>query len=104
MFAQGEALAFGGRLGLEWDGMIDALSRSVVGSPLLAYKTEMLKARDWTAAADVEGFCDPDQLARALVGRHATGRPAATTSWSVGRFDAFLMSQLTGDVSARVFR
>jgi 3-hydroxyisobutyrate dehydrogenase-like beta-hydroxyacid dehydrogenase len=50
----GEALAFGSRLGLGWEAMIDAMTRSVAGSPLLAYKATMLKARDWTPAADID--------------------------------------------------
>ncbi|WP_338661662.1 NAD(P)-dependent oxidoreductase [Pararoseomonas sp. SCSIO 73927] len=71
----GEALAFGGRLGLDWDGMIDALSRSVVGSPLLAYKTEMLKARDWTPAADVDLVAKDLDLALAVGGREGAPMP-----------------------------
>jgi 3-hydroxyisobutyrate dehydrogenase len=62
----GEALAFGGRLGLDWDQMIDALASSVVGSPLLAYKTDMLKARDWTPAADVDLVAKDLDLALAV--------------------------------------
>jgi 3-hydroxyisobutyrate dehydrogenase len=62
----GEALAFGGRLGLEWDGMLDALSRSVAGSPLLAYKVEMLKARDWAPAADLDLVAKDLDLALAV--------------------------------------
>lgn len=50
----GEALAFGGRLGLTRETMLAALSQSVAGSPLLAYKVEMLKARDWTPSADID--------------------------------------------------
>ena len=50
----GEALAFGGKLGLEWNAMVDAFSRSVVASPLLSYKIDMLKARDWRPAADID--------------------------------------------------
>ena len=49
-----EALAFGARHGLDWTTMVDALAGSVVASPLLAYKTEMLKARDWQAAASID--------------------------------------------------
>jgi 3-hydroxyisobutyrate dehydrogenase len=50
----GEALAFGRRLGLDWSTMVDALGASVVASPLLAYKMEMMKARDWTPAASID--------------------------------------------------
>ncbi|MBP0447185.1 NAD(P)-dependent oxidoreductase [Roseomonas sp. SSH11] len=71
----GEALAFGGRLGLEWDSMIDALSRSVVASPLLAYKAEMLKARDWTPAADVDLVAKDMDLALAVGQREGVPMP-----------------------------
>jgi len=71
----GEALAFGGRLGLEWDAMLDALSRSVAGSPLLAYKVDMLKARDWTPAADVDLVAKDVDLALAVGLREGAPMP-----------------------------
>jgi 3-hydroxyisobutyrate dehydrogenase-like beta-hydroxyacid dehydrogenase len=71
----GEALAFGGRLGLGWEGMIDALSHSVVASPLLAYKAEMLKARDWTPAADVDLVAKDLDLALAVGGQEGAPMP-----------------------------
>jgi 3-hydroxyisobutyrate dehydrogenase-like beta-hydroxyacid dehydrogenase len=71
----GEALAFGGRLGLEWDAMIDALSRSVAGSPLLAYKVEMLKARDWTPAADIDLVAKDVDLALSVARREGATLP-----------------------------
>ena len=71
----GEALAFGGRLGLEWDGMLDALSRSVAGSPLLAYKVDMLKARDWTPAADVDLVAKDVDLALSVGQREGVPMP-----------------------------
>jgi 3-hydroxyisobutyrate dehydrogenase-like beta-hydroxyacid dehydrogenase len=71
----GEALAFGGRLGLEWDAMIDALSRSVAGSPLLAYKVEMLKARDWTPAADIDLVAKDVDLALSVAQREGATLP-----------------------------
>jgi AcrR family transcriptional regulator len=37
-----------------------------------------------TARADVEGFCDAQQLARNLTARYATGRPAAATGGETG--------------------
>jgi 3-hydroxyisobutyrate dehydrogenase len=71
----GEALAFGGRLGLDWTQMIDALSRSVVASPLLGYKAEMLKARDWTPAADVDLVAKDLDLALAVGQREGAPMP-----------------------------
>ena len=71
----GEALAFGSRLGLDWEGMIDALSHSVVASPLLAYKAEMLKARDWTPAADVDLVAKDLDLALAVGQREGAPMP-----------------------------
>jgi 3-hydroxyisobutyrate dehydrogenase len=50
----GEAIAFGTTLGLPRATVVDALAQSVVASPLLAYKAEALKARDWTPAASVD--------------------------------------------------
>ena len=71
----GEALAFGGRLGLDWSAMVDALSHSVVASPLLAYKAEMLKARDWTPAADVDLVAKDLDLALAVGQREGAPMP-----------------------------
>ncbi|MBB5696214.1 NAD(P)-dependent oxidoreductase [Muricoccus pecuniae] len=73
----GEALAFGARLGLDWEGMVDALSRSVVASPLLAYKAEMLKARDWTPAADLDLVAKDLDLALSVGGREGAPMPLA---------------------------
>ena len=50
----GEALAFGEALGLPRATAVDALAQSVVASPLLAYKADALKARDWTPAASID--------------------------------------------------
>jgi 3-hydroxyisobutyrate dehydrogenase len=71
----GEALAFGGRLGLDWPTMVEALSRSVVASPLLAYKAEMLKNRDWTPAADVDLVAKDLDLALAVGKREGAPMP-----------------------------
>ncbi len=49
----GEALNFGKKSGLSWEEMIDAVEQSVITSPLLQYKAETLKARDWTAMAPI---------------------------------------------------
>ncbi|SHJ95029.1 3-hydroxyisobutyrate dehydrogenase [Roseomonas rosea] len=71
----GEALAFGSRLGLDWEGMVDALNRSTVASPLLAYKADMLKARDWTPAADVDLVAKDVDLALSIAQREGVPMP-----------------------------
>lgn len=43
----GEALALGERGGLDWPQMIDAINHSVVASPLINYKAEMLATRNF---------------------------------------------------------
>jgi len=46
----GEALAFGERAGLDWEIMIDVVADSPLASPLVGYKTQMLKDRDFAPA------------------------------------------------------
>ena len=46
----GEALAFGEAGGLDWDTMIEVIASSAVGSPVINYKVEALKNRDFTPA------------------------------------------------------
>jgi len=45
-----EALTFGERGGMDWNQMIDIINASVVGSPLLGYKAQMLKDRNFAPA------------------------------------------------------
>jgi 3-hydroxyisobutyrate dehydrogenase len=45
-----EALALGTKGGLEWRTMLDVIGDSVVASPLVKYKIEPLKARDFSPA------------------------------------------------------
>ncbi len=49
-----EGLTYGRRGGLDWGTMLDALSASAVASPLLGYKLEPLRKRDFTATFSVE--------------------------------------------------
>ncbi len=46
----GEALTFGKKGGLDWVQMIEIVNNSVVASPLVGYKAQMLKDRDFTPA------------------------------------------------------
>ena len=41
-----EALVFGKRGGIEWEQMIDIINNSVVASPLIGFKVQLLKERD----------------------------------------------------------
>jgi 3-hydroxyisobutyrate dehydrogenase-like beta-hydroxyacid dehydrogenase len=50
----GEALVLGKKGGIGWQTMIDQLNSSVVGSPLLGFKTQMLKTRDFAPAFTAE--------------------------------------------------
>ena len=43
-----EALIFGRKSGIDWGTMIDAINQSVVASPLIGYKAQALKDRNFT--------------------------------------------------------
>lgn len=45
-----EALAFGEKGGMDWETMIDIVNASVVASPLVGYKAQMLKDRNYAPA------------------------------------------------------
>jgi 3-hydroxyisobutyrate dehydrogenase-like beta-hydroxyacid dehydrogenase len=45
-----EALVLGEKGGLDWSGMLDVIGQSVVASPLVGYKLEPLKRRDFSPA------------------------------------------------------
>lgn len=47
----GEALALATQGGIDWSQMLDVIGESAVGSPLVKYKIEPLKRRDFTPAA-----------------------------------------------------
>jgi 3-hydroxyisobutyrate dehydrogenase-like beta-hydroxyacid dehydrogenase len=46
----GEALTFGERGGMDWQQMLDIIDASVVASPLVKYKIQALKDRDYAPA------------------------------------------------------
>jgi 3-hydroxyisobutyrate dehydrogenase-like beta-hydroxyacid dehydrogenase len=50
----GEALSLGARSGLDWSKMIDAIGQSVAASPVIGYKVDMMKRRDWTPMATID--------------------------------------------------
>jgi 3-hydroxyisobutyrate dehydrogenase-like beta-hydroxyacid dehydrogenase len=45
-----EALVFGNRGGLDWHQMIDMINSSVIASPLIGFKVQLLKERDFSPA------------------------------------------------------
>jgi 3-hydroxyisobutyrate dehydrogenase-like beta-hydroxyacid dehydrogenase len=45
-----EALAFGEKGGIDWNKMLDIVANSVVASPLIGYKLDILKEKNFTAA------------------------------------------------------
>lgn len=47
----GEALALAARGGIGWEAILDVIGESAVGSPLVKYKLDPLKRRDFTPAA-----------------------------------------------------
>ncbi len=49
-----EALAYGRRGGLDWSTMLDAIGASAAASPLIGYKLEPLRQRDFTATFTIE--------------------------------------------------
>ncbi len=50
----GEAIAFGNKGGMDWAQLIDIMQDSPVGSPLVKFKAQFLKDRDFTPAFSVE--------------------------------------------------
>jgi 3-hydroxyisobutyrate dehydrogenase-like beta-hydroxyacid dehydrogenase len=48
-----EALTFGEKSGIHWETMLNAIQQSVVASPLIGYKMQPLKERDFTPAFSV---------------------------------------------------
>ena len=50
----GEALIFGEKGGMDWSQMIDIISASVVASPLIGYKAQTLKSRNFAPAFTID--------------------------------------------------
>jgi 3-hydroxyisobutyrate dehydrogenase-like beta-hydroxyacid dehydrogenase len=66
----GEALVFGKKGGMDWNQMIDIIGASVVASPLIGYKAQMLKSRNFTPAFTI------DQIAKDFDIALETGKAA----------------------------
>ena len=50
----GEALAFGEQSGIDRTMILDAIGASAGASPVIGYKLDMLKRKDWTAMATID--------------------------------------------------
>jgi len=50
----GEALTFGEKGGMDWSQMVDIIAASVVASPLIGYKAQLLKSRNYAPAFTIE--------------------------------------------------
>lgn len=61
----GEALAFGEKGGLDWEQMIDIVNNSVVASPLVSYKAQMLKDRNFAPAFSADQMAKDFDIALA---------------------------------------
>jgi 3-hydroxyisobutyrate dehydrogenase len=66
----GEALVFGEKGGMDWNQMIDIIGASVVASPLIGYKAQLLKSRNYTPAFTI------DQIAKDFDIALETGKAA----------------------------
>jgi 3-hydroxyisobutyrate dehydrogenase-like beta-hydroxyacid dehydrogenase len=58
-----EALIFGKKGGLDWHQMIDTINNSVIASPLIGYKAQLLKDRDYSPAFTVTQMAKDFDLA-----------------------------------------
>lgn len=90
-----EALAFGKRGGMDWNQMVDIMSASVVASPLINYKAQMLKDRNFKAMFTV------DQIAKdfdiALETGKSTNVPMFMTALARQLYEA-LKAKGKGDI------
>ena len=73
-----EALTFGEKGGMDWEEMIEIVNNSVVASPLVGYKAQMLKDRNYSAAFTAAQMAKDFDIALAT-GR-ATNVPMPMTS------------------------
>ncbi len=81
----GEALTFGEAGGLDWDTMIDIIAASAVGSPVVNYKVDMLKNRDFTAAFTAVQMAKDFDLALGTAEKYTV--PMPITSMVRGHWD-----------------
>ena len=72
-----EAVVLGEKAGLDWAEMIEAISSSVVGSPLVKYKAEPLIARDFSPTFALGMMIKDLDLALAAAEEHGVRVPVA---------------------------
>ena len=94
-----ESLVFGQRAGLNWEQMLEIFAESAAGSPLINYKVDPLKKRNFEAAATVKIMEKDFDLALAYASKK--GIPLPITSLSR---QCFAAARATGrgdlDISA----
>lgn len=104
-----EALVLGEKGGVDWDQMLDIVRASVVGSPIIGYKVEPLKKRDYTPAFTARQMAKDFDYILQVARDTGTPVPIASLvrqSWSAmqgtdrGEYDLFgyveLLEQLAG--------
>jgi 3-hydroxyisobutyrate dehydrogenase-like beta-hydroxyacid dehydrogenase len=74
----GEALTFGEKGGMDWSQMIDIIAASVVASPLIGYKAQLLKSRNYAPAFTIEQMAKDFDIA--LETGRATNVPMPVTA------------------------
>ena len=74
----GESLTLGRAGGIDWDVMLDVLGASVAASPLVKYKLEPLRNRDFSPAFSVSQMAKDMGLVEAAAGSLKASMPAAS--------------------------
>jgi 3-hydroxyisobutyrate dehydrogenase len=74
----GEALSLGAKSGLDWSQMIDAIGQSAAASPVIGYKVDMMKRRDWTPMATIDLVAKDMELALEWAGQCGASTPLTT--------------------------
>jgi len=73
----GEALALGEKGGLDWQQMLEVISESAVGSPMVRYKTPPLASRDYTSTFSCEQMAKDLDLILAASAQYRAPVPLA---------------------------
>lgn len=73
----GEALALGEKGGLDWQQMLEVISESAVGSPMVRYKTPPLANRDYTSTFSCEQMAKDLDLILAASAQYRAPVPLA---------------------------
>ena len=73
----GEALALGEKGGLDWQQMLEVVTESAVGSPMVRYKTPPLSKRDYTSTFSCEQMAKDLDLILAASAQYQAPVPLA---------------------------